>query len=142
MPYALNFHRNEDYLQVAVSGTVVGFDEVYAEAHAILREAEEVGLLSILLDMRQAGLRIDTHDAMMLAERMDQVLVQTRGLRVASIHGPHDEGMGRILETCFRNRSINYRHFSTEEPALEWLLVNRHIPEQGTSAEGAVQGDA
>lgn len=123
MPYSLDFSKKGDCLHVIVNGTIIAFEELFAEAKAIMREIVDSDFCSILIDERRAEFFYDTHDIFRLADLLEAEMVQTKGLKVAAVHNPSYAYLGRICETCYRNRSINYKAFDCEKKALDWLAV-------------------
>ncbi len=122
MSFKLVFEERDGWLLSTVTGKIQTCGELFEKAHEVVKTALKLDVKRVLVDDRNVSMLIDAHDACMLAESMEKMNIQARGLRIACICKPLDQTIYRIFETGHQNRSLNFIAFTDEQPALDWLL--------------------
>jgi hypothetical protein len=121
MPYSIQIADTTHYLLVTVKGSLSG-EDLADYAKTILDEMIRRNQTRLLLDETRLESTFDAHDAVSLAETLDELNVAGLGLRAAIVCAPENSGTTRALETALRNRAMSYRAFEVEHEAEVWLL--------------------
>ncbi|MGL1861453.1 MAG: hypothetical protein OCC46_02895 [Pseudodesulfovibrio sp.] len=122
MTYSLAFVVQERWLSVTARGAVQSVETFSEKAATVVQHIMKSGKKRIFLDDRCLDVALDAHDVTVIAKQLEQKSVPTMGLRLACIPKPGNEEIYRTIETIYQNRSFNFRVFSDEESAFDWLL--------------------
>lgn len=75
----------------------------------------------VLVDDRKVEILVDALSVYTGIDALVESGLPSRGLRLAGMCRPEDLDVYRMIETAYRNRSVNYRLFEDEAVAVEWL---------------------
>ncbi len=122
MSYTTEITIQDGIIEVTLGDVVASYDDLFELSEIVLQKVVESSDSCVLMDARSAQFLFDTHDILLLAEHLDNSLVQTMGLKVATVFNAGNEKLNKVMETSFRNRSINCRAFSNISSGRSWLL--------------------
>lgn len=122
MTYTLRTTPQKGYLLVELDGAVDSISEIIEYTVTFVAEAERLDLHKVLVDERNAFFTLDFMDLVKLAEHASERDFHLKGFRIASLPHPDMLDKHKAFETAVRNRSIEYRVFTSEDDALDWLL--------------------
>ncbi len=122
MPYSVSYSKSDGVIHAVVSGEIRTCEELTEKALSIMGAAMRRNATRVVVDDRDVNMFVDAHDAHCLANAMDGDNLQVRGFRIACLYSPEYKDIYRIFETGHRNRSLNFRAFTDEKAALDWLV--------------------
>jgi hypothetical protein len=91
------------------------------KVRTMIHKALDSNVTRFLMDERGLELRLESHDIIEVANRLDERNIQSLGGRSACLCSPHFLERYKACETVYRNRSLSYRVFLREEDAVAWL---------------------
>ncbi len=122
MTVSYTFTRHDDYLYVEASGTISSDEEMETHAHCVADEADRQNCSKILIYDRDLSIQLTPFDTISFAERMDEISLALKGLRIAVVVTPHNKESRAFIETALVNRSVQYKAVGSREEGLDWLL--------------------
>ena len=120
MAYGYTIEKRPGYLLYTTSGDISDVADLLKGVNEVLEVAAEHGY-NILLDDRGLVVNLTNMDAILTGDYLNELQVQSRGMRVASIQSPENMAIGRMFETVLVNRSISFRVFEDFESAEAWV---------------------
>lgn len=121
MSFDLQFKESDGVLSVICQGDICTLESVFKKVGAAIVKMGETQARRVLVDDRKLAMSLDAHDVNQLADRLDAGEFQKMGIRLGCLCRPEDRHIYKMIETAYRNRSINFRLFESEQEALSWL---------------------
>lgn len=122
MSFDLQFKESDGVLAVICHGAIYTLDGVFKKVGAAIVKMSETKAKRVLVDDRNLVMSLDALDVNRLADRLESAKFQMLGIRLGCLCRPEDVSTYKMIETAYRNRSINFRLFDNEQAALEWLV--------------------
>lgn len=123
MSYTTKFTDTNDYLIATAVGEINTPEAALEYTSGTMEVALRRNYTRMLLRSQALDARLDTHDSIIVVDALRQAAPPNRKVRIASVTIPEQIPYYEVYETVFQNRSFNFRAFTSEEKALEWLLA-------------------
>lgn len=122
MFYSLKYRDKDNYLLATVSGEITTVEVAQECVHHILDTALKRDYIRILIQRQALTSNLDTYDAIKMVDTLSQTRPSARNVRIANVVTSGKAPSCTVYETILQNRSFNYRFFTTDDEALDWLL--------------------
>jgi hypothetical protein len=122
MSFDLLFETRNGYVAGTVVGRIDTPEELLRKVRAMVHKALDSNVTRFLMDERNLDFRLEQHDIIQVANHLENHDVQILGGRSACLCDPRRIARYRACETAYRNRSLSYQVFESEEAAVAWLM--------------------
>jgi hypothetical protein len=92
-------------------------------ANHINETAHSLSCSKILIQGSDLTMQLDAYDTVIFAEKMDQISLALKGLRLATVSSSKNAEARSFVETALLNRSVSYKVFTKVEDAITYLLT-------------------
>ncbi|QJB55783.1 hypothetical protein [Pseudodesulfovibrio sp. zrk46] len=121
MTVSINFTAKSAYVIAEPEGNIFSHEEMTAYAKNIIAGAAKLRRKKILIRGQDITIKLSMYDSIEFANTMDKISLALQGYRLAVITGEQSAESRSKIETSLVNRSIEFKVFSTESSALQWL---------------------
>jgi hypothetical protein len=121
MSHDLTFEIRDGYIVGMVTGMIDTPEELLRKIRTMLHKALDSNITRFLMNERGLDLRLEAHDIIEVANRLEKKNVQSLGGRSACLCNPASIELYRACETIYHNRSLSYKVFTDEADAVAWL---------------------
>jgi len=121
MSFEIMFEARDGYMVGVVTGVIATPEEMLRKVRTMIHKALDSNVTRFLMDERGLELRLEAHDVIEVANRLDKRNIQSLGGRSACLCSARLLERYKACETVYRNRSLSYRVFLREEDAVAWL---------------------
>jgi hypothetical protein len=121
MPVTIKVIRTQDFMRAKADGVL----DVAASRDLLKKltaESKAAGIDNLLVDTREAEVRLSTADRFELGAAVASELPAARA-KVALLVPRQEQVDARFLETVSRNRGANLGAFADFEAAITWLIL-------------------
>ncbi|MGL1862397.1 MAG: hypothetical protein OCC46_07740 [Pseudodesulfovibrio sp.] len=118
--YAVIEHK--DYIQFLIQGEFSVLNDIIECSEATILAAMNRGHKRVLVDKRVVPPNLGMSGAKALLNRFKSSFVQPVGLHIAAITSPENHHTCKGIEKLLQSIKIDYRAFSNEDEAKEWLI--------------------
>lgn len=122
MSFDLSFETRNGYVVGTVVGRIATPNELLRKIRAVVHKGLDSNVVRFLMNERDLDFRLELHDIIQVADHLERHNVQILGGRSACLCNPGQLERYRACETVYRNRSLSYRVFGSEEAAVTWLM--------------------
>jgi hypothetical protein len=122
MSFDLTFETRDGYIVGVVTGVIDTPDKLLRKIRTMVHKALDSNATRFLMDERALELRLEAHDIIEVANRLEERNIQSLGGRSACLCNPGFVELYRACETIYHNRSLSYGVFDREEDAVAWLM--------------------
>ena len=124
MPTNIRIINAQDFILAAPDGTVdLAASQVLLSA--LVSTAETAGVQQVLIDTREAEVRLSTINLYELGVAVASQPTLARN-RTALLVPHGKKSNAAFFETVTRNRGANLKAFADFETAIGWLILNEH----------------
>lgn len=121
MPFNRSFKEEADLVRMITTGSIDTVEEYLDKLKIGTLRLKQLRPRRVLVDDTELTVNLDVLDVSLGAADLEKDEFSSLGIRAAALYRPEHKGIYRVIETAYRNRSINYRLFESEEEALAWL---------------------
>ena len=121
MSFDLTFETRDGYIVGLVTGVIDTPEALLRKVQTMVHKALDSNVTRFLMDERGLDLRLEAHDVIEVANRLEERNVQSLGGRSACLCNPERFELYRACETIYHNRSLSYKVFEHEADAVAWL---------------------
>ena len=92
-------------------------------ANHINDTAHKLNCSKVLIQGSDLTMQLDFYDTCIFAEKMDQISLALKGLRLATVSSAKNAKARSFIQTALSNRSVSYKVFTNVEDAIDYLLA-------------------
>ncbi|WP_319581989.1 hypothetical protein [uncultured Pseudodesulfovibrio sp.] len=122
MAFDLTFEIRDGYIVGLVIGLIDTPEALLHKIRTMVHKGLDSNMTRFLMDERGLDLRLEAHDIIKVANRLEERNVQSLGGRSACLCKPASFDLYRACETIYHNRSLSYKVFGDEADAVAWLM--------------------
>lgn len=122
MAFDLLFETRDGYIVGIVTGVISTPEDLLRKIGTMVHKGLDSNVTRFLMDERGLELRLEAHDIVEVANRLEERNIQSLGGRSACLCNPDFVELYRACETIYHNRSLSYRVFGGEADAVAWLM--------------------
>lgn len=122
MAFQREVKQEDGWLHLITQGRIDNMEDFLAKVHLGVDMVSCHNCRRVLVDDRGVEVLVDALSVYTGIDQLAESGLPSKGLKIAGLCRPEDKSVFKMIETAYRNRSVNYRLFVDDEAAaLEWL---------------------